>query len=160
MADFNTAVKKTLINEGGYTNNPNDPGGATKYGILQRDMPSVNIADITEAQATAYYSEHYWKALYSQIESQDIADKLFDSGVLFGVGEAVKVLQITLQPAFPAIVADSEFGEETLSAINQSDSPTLLQGYKTSLVAYMLRIVVNKPVLREFTPGWLKRINS
>src|ERR1700686_393552 len=96
MADFNQAVAKTLVHEGGYVDNPNDPGGATKYGITQADMPGINIADITTEQAVAYYAEHYWKTLYSQITDQSLAEKLFDMGVLFGVGTAVKLLQIAL----------------------------------------------------------------
>ncbi len=160
MAIFITAIQKTLVNEGGFVDNPNDPGGATKYGITQRDMPDVIIHDITEVQAVAYYQEHYWKPLYSQIVSQDVADKVFDLGVLFGVGEAVKVLQIVLQTGVPSTTIDGDFGPETLSAVNQIDPTSLLNAYKTAMVTYMLRIVTNKPNLRQFAAGWGRRINS
>ena len=159
MADFNIAVQITLVNEGGFVDNPADPGGATKYGITQADMPGVDIAGVTPQQATAYYQEHYWKPLYSQIESQDVANKLFDMGVLFGVGEAVKLLQIVLQTAIPTVTVDDEFGPETLAALNQIDAASLLQAYKTSLVTYALRIAANKPSDRQFAAGWGRRIN-
>jgi lysozyme family protein len=160
MADFEQAVKLTLVNEGGFVNNPADPGGATKYGVTQKDMPDVNIADITPEQATEYYREHYWKPLYSEIQSQEIANKLFDMGVLFGIGEAVKLLQIVLQTAYPMLVVDEEFGPTTLGYVNDSDPGTLLAAYKTALVTYTLRIVTNRPNLRVFAAGWGRRINS
>jgi lysozyme family protein len=159
MADFEIAVKQTLVHEGGFVDNPNDPGGATKYGITQKDMPNVNIADITEDQATAYYSENYWKPLYSQIENQAVASKIFDMGVLFGVGTAVKEIQRTLSPHFP-IGVDGNFGPETLNAINQSDSDSLLSAYKAVLVAMAFGIAQAKPQTREFLAGWGRRINS
>src|SRR5271157_1591973 len=96
MADFETAVLLTLRNEGGYTDNPADPGGATNMGIEQREMPNIDIKTLTVDQATAFYQETYWKPLYSQIENQSVANKLFDLGVLFGVGTAVIILQSVL----------------------------------------------------------------
>jgi lysozyme family protein len=160
MANLDLSIQKTLIHEGGYDDNPADPGGATKYGITQKDMPTVNIAELSEQQAVAYYKEHYVKPLYSQIENQDVCDKIFDMGVLFGVGEAVKLLQITLQTAYPNCNADGIFGPETLGFVNSTDSESLLKAYKTSLVTYMLRIVTNRPNLRVFAKGWGTRINS
>src|ERR1700690_3514536 len=135
MADFKIAVQKTLTNEGGFVDNPKDPGGATKYGITQDDMPNRDIADITTDDATGYYAQNYWKPLYSEIESQLVAEKLFDMGVLFGVGTAVKILQQTLTSGF-AITVDGGFGAETLSAVNQSEEKSLLSAYKTNLVTH------------------------
>ena len=49
MADFNLAVALTLQHEGGFIDLAADPGGATKYGITQADMPGVQIADLTDS---------------------------------------------------------------------------------------------------------------
>jgi lysozyme family protein len=155
MADSKVAINLTLQHEGGYVDNPNDSGGATKYGITQKDMPDVNIADITSEQATAYYVEHYWKALYSEIESQDIANKLFDMGVLFGVGTAVRLLQTGL-----SLVVDGAFGPATLAAINEADPYSALQAYKTTLVSHTIGIANSQPKDRVFLAGWIKRVNS
>jgi lysozyme family protein len=159
MADFKTAVLKTLKNEGGYVNDPADPGGATNFGIIQADMPGVDMQTITQEQAVQYYAQHYWKPLYSQIEDQEVADKLFDMGVLFGVGTAVKNLQEALTNGF-VISVDGAFGAETLSAVNQSDGPSLLNVYKTLLVTHTFAIATAKPQTRKFLRGWGKRINS
>lgn len=160
MSDFNIAVQKTLVHEGGFVDDPVDPGGATKYGITQADMPGVSIKDITPEQATAYYSERYWKPLYSQITSQDIADKIFDMGVLFGVGEAILLLQHVLKTGFPEIEPDGIFGPSTLGAVEQADDTSLLNAYKSALVAHALQIVVKKPEEKKFVAGWGTRINS
>jgi lysozyme family protein len=159
MSDFKIAVLKTLKNEGGYVNDPADPGGATNFGIIQADMPGVDMQTITQDQAVQYYAQHYWKPLYSQIEDQSVADKLFDMGVLFGVGTAVKNLQQALTSGF-TITVDGIFGAETLSAINQADGPSLLTAYKTLLITHIFAIATAKPQTRKFLTGWGKRINS
>lgn len=159
MADFKIAVQKTLVNEGGYVNDPADPGGATNMGIEQSEWTSGDIKNITQDQAIAFYSERYWKPLYSQIEDQAVANKLFDVGVLFGVGTAVKNLQQALTSGF-AITVDGSFGPETLSAINQADGPSLLNAYKTLLVSHIFAIATAKPETRKFVAGWGKRVNS
>jgi lysozyme family protein len=159
MSDFKIAVLKTLKNEGGYVNDSVDPGGATNFGIIQADMPGVDMKTITQDQAVQYYAQHYWKPLYSQIEDQTVADKLFDMGVLFGVGTAVKNLQQALTSGF-SIAVDGGFGAETLSAVNQADGPSLLNAYKTLLVSHAFAIATAKPETRKFVAGWGRRINS
>lgn len=156
MADFLTAVAKTLTHEGGYVNNPADRGGPTNYGITQADMPGVNIANITPEMATAYYQEHYWKPLYSDITKQDVAEKLFDMGVLFGVGTAVKMLQSSMESEIH-LVSDGQFGPETLADVNQYAD---LSTYKTALIQHVINIVNNNPSQHVFANGWIARINS
>ena len=158
MGDFKIAVQKTLVHEGGYVNNPLDHGGPTKYGITQADMPAVSIKDITPDDAAGYYQEHYWKPLYSQITSQGLAEKLFDMGVLFGVGTAVKMLQISMTHEI-GLVSDGQFGPNTLAAVNQS-AVDLLPGYKTTLIQHVVNIVNTKPDQGVFIQGWVNRINS
>lgn len=157
MADFNQAVQKTLIHEGGYVNNPHDKGGPTKYGITQADMPGVDISGISPAQAVEYYREHYWKDLYAQINDQSIAEKLFDMGVLFGVGTAVKLLQVTLAKSI-SIVSDGSFGPQTLADVNQETN--LLPAYRATLLNHCMNIVNVNPGDAIFVQGWVNRINS
>jgi len=155
MADFNQAVALTLQHEGGYVNNPADPGGATNMGITQADMPGTPIKDLTAAQATQYYADHYWKPLYSQITSQRVANKLFDMGVLFGVGTAVKALQTALD-----LVVDGVFGPMTLGAANRANEMLMLDAFKSELHAHVLAIVAARPASSVFLKGWQTRIDS
>ena len=124
--DYDTSLAETLEQEGGYSNDPGDPGGPTKYGITQRDMPGVNIAEITPQQATAYYLQNYIKPYYTQIQEQIILNKLEDMGVLFGIQTAVKMLQIAAE-----VEADGDFGPESLHAVNSADAVALLAAFKT-----------------------------
>jgi lysozyme family protein len=174
MADFKTAVLLTVnpAHEGGFQKDPQDHANwtgnkigvgelkGTKYGVTAADLPDTDIENLTVDQAIEFYRDKYWKPLYSQIESQPVANKIFDMGVLFGVGEAIKLLQISLQPTFPHIHPDGIFGNETLSTLNQVEENSLLSVYKTALVAYTLRIAVAKPEEKKNVAGWGKRINS
>ena len=155
MADFNQAVQLTLKHEGGFVDNPADPGGATNMGVEQRDLPNIPIQSLTVAQATAYYQETYWKPFYSLISSQAVASKLFDLGVLFGVGTAVKNLQAALN-----IEMDGLFGPGTLNAVNAANSTSLLLNFQMEMNAHVRAIVAANPKLNAFQKGWQNRINS
>ena len=175
MADFKQALQKTLAHEGGYQNNPDDSGNwfngvnyGTKYGITAADVvhyfPQL-IADLncvrnlTVDQAGVVYAAGYWKDLYSQINDQPIAEKLFDMGVLMGVKTAVKLLQITLQNQI-AIVPDGVFGPETLSDVNQAIPADLLSRYRNTLFDHCVNIMNNNPKEDQFIRGWTTRISS
>lgn len=175
MSDFQTAIPVTLQHEGGFVDDPDDPGGATKYGITQKDLDATraeypgfpaNVADLTPEQASNWYEtttkpERFNNPLYWEIADQAVATKVFDLGVLFGVGEAVKILQIVLQHAYPELGApDEQFGPKTLECVNKTDPASLLSAYKTAFVAYALRIATNRPTSRKFVAGWGRRINS
>lgn len=160
MADFELAIALTIHNEGGYVNNPNDPGGATKYGVTQNDIknifPETDVRDLTIAQAEYFYIvKKFWNPLYNQILDQLVGDKIFDMGVLFGVGEAIEILQLALK-----VDDDGLFGPITLHETNQAVPASLLQGYKTLLVQHATGIGAARPSLREFVGGWINRINS
>lgn len=169
MADFRTAVLITIDpeHEGGFQKNPNDHANwssgvigegtlvGTKYGITALDMPGVDIENLTPDQAVEFYKERYWKDLYSQIGSQLVANKLFDMGVLFGVGEAVGILQLTLN-----ITVDHAFGPMSLQAVNDADEISLLASYKANFVTHAFNVAQAKPAERGFLAGWGRRINS
>ena len=172
MADFNIAVALTLLNEGGYENDPNDAGNwtggkvdvgelrGTKYGISASEFPALDIVNLTEAEAQVIYKSKYWLVLYEAIKDQFITNKLFDLGVLFGQGTAIKILQTVLIPQFPDVVADGLFGPMTLAAVNQAEPHSLLLAYKTAFVARAIQTGAQNPDDRAFVNGWIRRINS
>jgi len=107
-------------------------------------------------QAGVIYKAGYWKDLYSQISDQLLAEKLFDSGVLFGVGTAVKLLQISMQNEI-GLVSDGAFGPNTLAAVNSNGD---LAQYRTVLINHVMGIINASPSQAEFVKGWLARIQS
>ena len=164
MADIDIAIAITIRNEGGFVDNPNDPGGRTKYGITQRDLditaPGTEVETITPAFAANWYKttthpQRYNNPLYGQIEDQVVANKIFDLGVLFGVGTAVQLMQGILK-----LVVDGNFGPQSLAAVNESDPHSLLVAYKTVFVQHAINIGAAKPSERLFVVGWIRRINS
>ena len=172
MADFTIAVNLTLIREGGFENNPNDSGNwtggkvgegelkGTKYGISAAEFPTLDIVNLTEAEAQVIYKSKYWLVLYEAIKDQFVTNKLFDLGVLFGQGTAIKILQTVLQPQFSNVKADEIFGPATLAAVNGADPHSLLLAYKTAFVARAIQTGAQNPNDRPFVSGWIRRINS
>jgi lysozyme family protein len=174
MADARTAILITIDtdHEGGFQKMPNDPGNwtggkvgvgelvGTKYGITSQDMPGVDIENLTPDQAVAYYSEHYWKPLYSQINDQPLANHLFDMGVLAGVGTAIKCMQRAMN--FPQSQCDGGFGPTTLGSMNNHigpDAAALLQQFKHIMCVHYEAIVQANPAEAEFLAGWERRVD-
>lgn len=158
MSNFQESIKLTLIHEGGYTDNLADSGGPTNMGITQKDMPGIDIKTLTVDQAIEYYQQNYWKPLFSQITDQFVANKLFDMGVLFGVGTAVKIMQNIF--SIHGVVSDGIFGPHTLDLVNTAEPVGLLVKYKIDLVSHVVAIVAANPKDRIFFSGWVRRINS
>lgn len=161
MADFQTAVNLTLQHEGGYVNDPNDAGKATNMGITAADADAAGLGDVrnlTVAQATAYYAARFWPTIYSEIESQLVANKLFDLGVLFGTGEAIILLQQCLNHF--NVVVDGKFGDATLLAVNEDSELQLLAEYKQKVFAHIQVIVLAHPEDSRFETGWENRVMS
>jgi lysozyme family protein len=93
---FEQALTHTLQFEGGYVDDPADPGGETKYGISKRANPDVDIAHLTLVAAREIYRARYWQRPgFDQVAqvSPDIAARLFDLGVNCGPVAAGKMLQ-------------------------------------------------------------------
>lgn len=169
MSEARTAIMITLdpAHEGGFQKNPKDranwTGGqvgvgtlvGTNGGITALDMPGADIEHLTTDQKVNYYLEHYWKPLYSQIVDQLVANKLFDLGVLFGVGTAVKNFQMSL--GFP--VVDGVFGPMTLDATNRADT-SLLSRFKFDMEMRARAIAAANPNDAPDLSDWIRRINS
>jgi lysozyme family protein len=173
MADALTAIMITLdpAHEGGFQNNTNDranwTGGkvgvgtleGTNGGITALDMPAgTDMRSLTTEQKVAYYTANYWKPFYSQINSQLIANKLFDMGVLFGIGTATRILQGAL-----GVNVDGNFGPQTLAQLNVVTVPSagsLLGAYKTRLHAYAAEVAMINPLEAEDRADWDRRIDS
>ncbi len=63
MAEFLPAFNHTIGVEGGYINDPDDPGGETKFGISKRSYPDINIKLVTVDLAREIYKQDFWDRL-------------------------------------------------------------------------------------------------
>lgn len=169
MSDSRTAILITLddTHEGGFQANPHDKGNwtggqvgvgtlvGTNGGITAMDMPGADIKNLTIEQKVEYYMAHYWKPFYSQIFDQHVANKLFDMGVLFGIGTAVKKLQIAANAN-----VDGNFGAGTLALVNRANPTELLAAFKDKMVHHATWAAQTNPNEAEDLAGWIRRINS
>ena len=91
--NIDIALKFTLAPfiEGGYVNDPNDPGGETKYGICKRDHPTVDIKNLTIDGAKAIYRSEYWNTAGCDNIPFPMDIVAFDIAVNQGVGRAKEV---------------------------------------------------------------------
>jgi lysozyme family protein len=147
MASFKLAIPSVINNEGGYENNPADPGGETKYGISKRKYPDLDIKNLTLEQAMEIYQRDYWDTAWEALP-QDIATKLLDMAVNMGRDTAVKIVQRAA-----GVAPDGKFGPLTISTILSKDAAKLLQEIRARTALYYARLVLANPALNVFLLG-------
>lgn len=151
ISRFDEAVILIFKHEGGYVNDPRDAGGETKYGISKRAYPTLDIANLTKAQAGEVYFRDYWQKIKGDQLPQAVALFVFDTAVNMGVRRAAKHLQ-KLCKATP----DGVIGPMTLDAVTKSfekDPYALLEGLY-SLRQNLYERLKTFPV---YGKGWSRR---
>ena len=157
---FNLVYPHVLRFEGGYVNNPNDPGGATKYGIAfnynQGILRSFNIVTpgqmriLSKEQAVAIYYRKYWiPSQGDEIPDIGLAFVYFDFGVNAGIGQADKTLGQLADKRWPYMEADGK---------NPTYWAKTIDEYLDKRRAYY-RNLANNPRFASFLQGWLNRVN-
>ena len=130
---FDKIIEFTLKYEGGYVNDPDDPGGETKFGISKRSYPNVNIADLTKIDAIKIYERDYWKAVDFGPMDDKVKMALFDTAVNCGAGTARR------------------FYTSTAAKLDYKD--ILLMRME-----YYVQICTRNPKLIKFLSGWTNRV--
>jgi len=156
IMDFDYAVEKVMEIEGGYVNDPTDPGGETKFGISKRTFPQEDIFNLTRDRARELYLHHYWLPGKCAQLPKRLRLIYFDMCVLHSQFTAVKVLQRALNGAGISTVVDGILGEATLKNATYLE-PERLRAYRVLRIA---RIVIAKPSQEKFWFGWYKRASQ
>jgi lysozyme family protein len=159
MADFDLAITKTLQHEGGdtFTNDSSDHGGATKYGISKKAYPELDIRNLTEDQAKEIYRRDYWGRIHGDdIQSQIVAETIFDACVNMGVSGASKLAQKTLaiEPT------DGIIGRQSLAAINAADEDLFIAKFALAKIQRYAEICQADSSQKKYLLGWLNRTLS
>jgi len=92
--DFDKALKFILKWEGGYSNDPRDPGGETKYGISKRSYPELDISKLTLKQAKEIYYQNYWLKCGCDNLPYPFNIVVFDTAVNMGRRRAMEFLDV------------------------------------------------------------------
>lgn len=150
--DFDTAFTKLLGHEGGYSNNKNDPGGETMWGVTKRvavaNGYTGNMRNLPVEKAKEIYKKDYWDAVQADILPDEIRYTIFDAAVNSGPVQAIKWLQMTL-----GVEPVGVFGPKTRNALMQNMKPL-----KAKYLGYRLRFMANLKNWDSFSEGWAKRI--
>ena len=161
---FEKAFAETLGHEGGYVNDPADPGGETNWGISKRSYPELNIASLTVLDAKKIYCRDFWNRLeLNKLNHGLIAGEIFDTAVNAGRKTAVRIAQRALNYLGEDLSEDGQIGPVTIAALNKwiaKDERALfvcLNGFQ--FLHYFL-ITGKNDTLKRFARGWTKRIQQ
>ena len=172
MAEFLPAFQKVLTNEGGYVNDPDDPGGETYKGIA-RQMNSkwdgwilvdinkkqsgfpANLEKDTDLQMkiSDFYHNNYWdKVCGDKINDQNVATSIFDFGVNAGVTVSSSLAQMVV-----GATADGVIGNQSIEKINAFDPEHFLAAFTVAKIARYISIIKKRPSSQKYLYGWIRR---
>ena len=151
MTFFDKAFDKLIGHEGGYVNNPADPGGETRYGISKASYPNVDIKGLTLEGAKAIYQRDYWAKIGGDALPPVVAYVAFDAAVNNGAGRAAKWLQAAL-----GVAQDGAIGPATLAAAHAKDPVALA----TEFTAQRLWFMTKLNTWPTFGLGWSRRLSA
>jgi lysozyme family protein len=161
--NFDEAFKFTMFNEGGFSNIPEDSGGATNFGITiktlkcYRNAP-VTIDDVRNLdihEAKEIYKKLYWLELKcDKISKTAICICLFDVGVLFGVKRCSLMAQKALSQCGHLLLCDGIIGEKSISELNNTDANKFIGAFYGKVSSRIRHIVAANPKQVIFKKGW------
>ncbi|MBB97644.1 MAG: peptidoglycan-binding protein [Rhodobacteraceae bacterium] len=179
MQTVREIAEEIVAREGGYVNDPDDPGGATNYGVTIHTMRRlgldltgdgvVGVADVralTRDMAVDIFIQHYYQRPRIAELPSALRASVFDMYVNAG-GNAVKILQRLLREMGYAISVDGAIGPQTIGAAADAAHPDALvlrDAYGVARRNYYFRLADQRPASRKYARtraggkgGWIKR---
>jgi lysozyme family protein len=155
MSNFDLAFDELAKNEGGYVNNPSDPGGATNWGITARTAEANGYSGemlrvMTRDQAKALYKSLYWPPEFESIP-YELAFQVFDAIVNNGPQTAIKWLQEAI-----GAEADGDLGPCTMAKLRLADTLKTIMLFDAIRLEYFAEL----STWDDFGKGWARRIAS
>jgi lysozyme family protein len=146
---FEILIDRVLSNEGGYVNNPADPGGETRFGIAKRSYPSVDIKNLTREAAIEIYRTDFWGRVQGEKLPPSFAFQALDAAVNHGIGNSVRWMQRAA-----GVADDGNIGPMTLAAIDRSETPDLVLNFNAERLEFYAKLTT----FDTFGRGWTRRI--
>ncbi|MFA8442573.1 holin-associated N-acetylmuramidase [Yoonia sp.] len=179
MQTVTQIAQEILVREGGYVNDPADPGGATKYGVTVHTMRRLGLdltqdgriddADVrvlTRAHAVSIFIEHYFRGPRIDRLPAPLHATVFDMYVNSGAN-AVKILQRLLVDMRIPVAVDGVIGPKTVAAVKQALAAApdhLVDAYGIARRNYYYDLADRRPDSRKYARrrdggkgGWIKR---
>jgi lysozyme family protein len=172
MAVFDVFLPMLLRFEGGFVDDPADPGGATNKGITMQtfrtggaallgvDPTLNNLKALSDQQAGVIYKALYWNKMHGDdIPLQDLANIVCDFYVNAGAN-GTKLLQTILNDMGAKLTVDGVIGPICVQALAGVDQIEVYGRYKQGRIQYYQDLAHNLPSLAKFLAGWLNRVNA
>ena len=159
---FEKALAFTLPAEGGFVDDPDDPGGATNHGITQGtydryrtsiDAGLQSVALISDDEVRLIYRDGYWRAGQCDKLREPLDGVHFDDCVNLGATEAARLLQEVVGAAVDGVI-----GPQTMAKVEEHDPVTLAQALCDRRAEFYRRLVAARPENGKFLKGWLSRV--
>ncbi|AHD09399.1 holin-associated N-acetylmuramidase [Phaeobacter gallaeciensis] len=182
MQDIKAIAQEIVAREGGYVDDPDDPGGATKHGVtlgalqrlgmdLTRDgrIDKADVAAVSQAQAVDLYIRHYFNKPRIAALPEMLHPSVFDMYVNAGAN-AVRILQRLLVQMGYELAVDGRIGPKTAGAARAAAKVgrvALRDAYGVARRNYYFRIADRRPASRKYARtrkggkgGWILRAES
>jgi lysozyme family protein len=179
MHSVESIAAEIMRREGGFVNDPDDPGGATKHGVtlktlqgLKRDLTGdgrVDVADVkalSPAEAAEIYVRHYFHAPKLDLLPEPLQASVFDMQVNAGAN-AVRILQRLMAAFGLPLEDDGVIGPITARTVARAMDAApdhLVDAYGIARRAYYYRLADQRPASRKFARardggkgGWIVR---
>jgi len=158
ISNWQKSFELMLKSEGGYVNNPADPGGMTNLGVTKatwenwvgRESDEAEMRGLTPEKVEPLYKKKYWDAVRGdEIENGGVAYLLFDFAVNAGVGRSIKTLQTAV-----GVTPDGGFGPMTMAAVQAVDPVELIERFSQAKEDFYRSL----GTFATFGKGWLNRV--
>ena len=156
-SNFEASLALVLRHEGGFSDHPADPGGATNLGITRATLARVRgrpvtvdeVRALTPQDAAAIYRRFYWDPIKGNDLPSGLDHAAFDCAVNAGVARAAKLLQRVLR-----VPGDGVIGPGTLAALAAADAGETIRRFSRERLSFLQRL----PTWRTFGRGWKSRV--
>jgi len=144
---FDEAFDRLIGHEGGYSNDPRDPGGETNWGISKRSYPHLDILNLTREEAKVIYKHDFWEPLGDAPPA--VIFQAFDFAVNSGIQTATRKLQQAI-----GVADDGHWGPLSAARLRGMDLSDVLMLYLAARLEYMT-MLKNWP---DAGKGWARRV--
>jgi len=160
--NFDQSLQDLLQDEGGFVNNPKDPGGMTNLGVttatweayVGHPVSEKEMKELTPAMVAPLYKKKYWDAVRADELQAGLDYCVFDVAVNSGSGRAIKLLQTQV-----GTNPDGGFGSQTMAAVAQFSGESLkmlINDYCNARLNFMKSL----PAWATFGNGWTNRVSK
>jgi lysozyme family protein len=147
--NFDLAFDRLMGHEGGYVNDPNDPGGETNWGVSKRSYPDEDIKAMTKERAKVLFRRDFWDRVNGDRLPDGVAFQLADFAYHSGPETAVRYLQRAL-----GVADDGHWGPASQAAADKASESDLIMRVNAERLDFMTRL----NGWLHFGKGWARRI--